>query len=56
MFEPYRLLDLIDERLSASECADKDRKVLEDLKTSIDEDGNNIMFIGKLKEHVNIEF
>lgn len=55
MFEPYKLLDLIDERLSNSQCSDKDRKVLEDLKNSIDEDGNNIMFMGKLKDHVNIK-
>lgn len=55
MFEPYRLLDLIDERLSDSQCSDKDRRVLEDLKNSIDEDGNNIMFMGKLKDHVNIK-
>lgn len=55
MFEPYQLLDLIDERLSNSECSDQDRKVLEDLKNSIDEDGNNIMFMGKLKNHVNIK-
>ena len=55
MFEPYKLLDLIDERLSDSKCSDKDRKVLEDLKNSIDEDGNNIMFMGKLKDHVNIK-
>lgn len=55
MFEPYELLDLIDERLSDSKCSDKDRKVLEDLKKSIDEDGNNIMFMGKLKDHVNIK-
>lgn len=54
MFEPYMLLDLIDERLSNSECSDQDRKVLEDIKNSIDEDGNNIMFMGKLKDHVNI--
>lgn len=55
MFEPYQLLDLIDKRLSNSECSDQDRKVLEDLKNSIDEDGNNIMFMGKLKDHVNIK-
>lgn len=55
MFEPYKLLDLIDERLSNSQCSDKDRKVLENLKNSIDEDGNNIMFMGKLKDHVNIK-
>lgn len=55
MYEPYKLLDLIDERLSNSECSVQDRKVLEDLKKSIDEDGNNIMFMGKLKDHVNIK-
>lgn len=55
MYEPYELLDLIDERLSDSKCSDEDRKVLEKLKNSIDEDGNNIMFMGKLKENVNIK-
>lgn len=55
MFEPYELLDLIDERLSGSDCSDKDCKVLEELKNSIDENGNNIMFIGKLKEHFDKE-
>lgn len=55
MFEPYRLLDLIDERLSDSKCSDKDRKALEELRNSIDEDGNNIMFLGKLKENIHLK-
>ncbi len=47
--EPSQLIDKIETRLAQSDCSDKDRKLLEELKSSLDENDNNIMFIGKLK-------
>lgn len=50
MYEPMQLMNRIEKRLKESSCTDEDRKVLEDLYNSLDEDSNNIMFIGKLKK------
>jgi hypothetical protein len=36
--------------LEESDCTDADKKVLKELYDSLDEDDNNIMFIGKLKK------
>ena len=49
MYEPLVLMDKIEERLSASGCTDKDKEVLNKLLDSLNENDNNIMFIGKLK-------
>lgn len=49
MYEPLQLMDRIEKRLEESNCTDADKKVLKELYDSLDEDGNNIMFIGKLK-------
>ena len=49
MYEPLVLMDKIEERLSASGCTDKDKEVLNKLLDSLDENDNNVMFIGKLK-------
>ena len=50
MFEPGRLITQIEKRLAASVCSAKDRKQLETMLESIDEEGNNILFMGKLKQ------
>ncbi len=49
MYEPLVLMDKIEERLSAPGCTDKDKEVLNKLLDSLDENDNNVMFIGKLK-------
>jgi hypothetical protein len=50
MFEPYQLIEKIQTHLKENKCSEEDRKMLEELKNSIDEDGNNIMFMGKIKK------
>ena len=49
MYEPMQLMEKIEERLEQSDCTEADRKVLKELYNSLDEDDNNIMFIGRLK-------
>lgn len=49
MHEPARWIHYIEKRLGRSDCSDADRKQLTELLESIDEEGNNLMFIGKLK-------
>lgn len=49
MFEPGQLISRIERRLAESDCSAEDRKQLEEMLDSIDEDDNNILFMGKLK-------
>ena len=49
MYEPLQLMERIEKRLEESDCTDADKKVLKELYDSLDENDNNIMFIGKLK-------
>lgn len=49
IYEPMQLADKIEKRLSESSCTDADKKILNDLLGSLDENGNSVMFIGKLK-------
>ncbi len=49
VFEPGSLITRIERRLAESDCSAEDRKQLEEMLNSINEDDNNIMFIGKLK-------
>ena len=49
MYEPLQLMERIEKRLEESDCTDADKKVLKELYDSLDEDDNNIMFIGRLK-------
>lgn len=49
MFEPHQLIKWIDKRLADESCSTNDRTELEELLSSIDEEGNNILFMGKLK-------
>lgn len=48
-YEPLQLMDRIEARLAESDCTEKDKQMLNDLLKTLDEDDNNIMFIGKLK-------
>lgn len=50
MYEPMVLMDRIEKRLAESGCTAKDKEVLNKLLESLDEDDNNVMFIGKLKK------
>ena len=50
MFEPGHLITQIEKRLADSDCSAEDRKLLEAMLESIDEEGNNILFMGKLKQ------
>lgn len=49
MYEPLQLMEQIEARLEQSDCTEADKKVLKELYDSLDEDDNNIMFIGRLK-------
>jgi len=49
MYEPMQLMEIIEERLEQSDCTEADKRVLKELYNSLDEDDNNIMFIGRLK-------
>jgi len=50
MFEPYELLDKIDDFLESKDCTAEAKKLLKQLESKIDENGNNILFIAKLKD------
>lgn len=50
MYEPSNLIELIEERLGKSDCTEKDKQVLNKLLDSLDENANNVMMIGKLKQ------
>lgn len=52
MFEPERLITQIEKRLADNDCSAEDRKQLETMLESIDEEGNNILFMGKLKKEI----
>lgn len=49
-YEPMQLADRIEKRLNERSCTEQDRKVLNELLDSLDENDNNVMFIGKLKK------
>ena len=49
LFEPLQLVELIEEKLSDENCTDKERKALEELRSSFDEEGNNILFFGRIQ-------
>ena len=50
MYEPALLMEKIEKRLSESSCTEKDKTVLNKLLDSLNEDDNNVMFVGKLKK------
>lgn len=49
MYEPMVLAEGIEKRLAETNCSEKDKEVLNKLLESLDENDNNVMFIGKLK-------
>ncbi len=49
MFEPDSLMDVIENRLKERDCSPEDRKQLEEMLSTLDENDNNVMFIAKLK-------
>ncbi|WP_291529819.1 6-bladed beta-propeller [Bacteroides sp. UBA939] len=51
MFEPGNLITRIERRLAEGNCSAEDRKQLEEILGSIDEDDNNILLMGKLKSN-----
>ena len=50
MFEPSYLIQYIENRMKESNCTEKQRIQLQSLLESIDENDNNILFLGKLKK------
>lgn len=50
IYETMQLADRIEKRLAESNCTDEDKKILNDLLASLDENDNSVMFIGKLKQ------
>lgn len=48
--EPGNLQEKIEQRLSESSCKEEDAAKLKELLASLDEDNNNLIFIGKLKQ------
>lgn len=49
-YEPMQLADRIEKRLNERSCTEQDKKVLNELLDSLDENDNNVMFVGKLKK------
>lgn len=50
MFEPMELAEAIEKRLSQSSCKDAEKKQLKELAETLNENDNNILFFGKLKQ------
>lgn len=50
MYEPGALMDAVEQALSNGNISDKDREKLKTLLASIDENDNNLLFLGKLKK------
>lgn len=50
MYEPLELIEEITNRLKNRNLNNEDRIILSKLLTSLDEEGNNVMFLGKIKK------
>lgn len=50
MYEPMVLMEKIEKRLAETSCTNKDKEVLNKLLESLNENDNNVMFMGKLKK------
>lgn len=50
MYEPMQLMEAIEGRLAERDCTEADKRVLKELYDSLDEEDNNIMFVGRLKK------
>ena len=47
--EPAQLITEIEARLKESDCSQQDKDQLTKLRNSLDENANNVLFVGKLK-------
>lgn len=47
--EPGKLMETIEKRLKEQDCTQKDKEKLNSLLSTLDEDSNNLLFLGKLK-------
>jgi len=48
-YEPGQLITKIEKRLKESNCTAQDKQKLNKLLSTLDENGNNVLFVGKLK-------
>lgn len=48
--EPSTLREKIEEHLASGKCPDNDKKKLEELAASLNDNDNNLLFVGKLKQ------
>ena len=48
--EPGQLIEKIEKHLASGKCPSQDRKKLEELAATLDENDNNVLFVGKVKE------
>ncbi|MDR2233838.1 MAG: 6-bladed beta-propeller [Tannerella sp.] len=51
--QPEALMEVIEKRLEESNCTEKDRQVLNNTLSTLQEGANNVVFIGKLKSEVS---
>jgi hypothetical protein len=47
--EPWQLIELIEKRLLESDCSNQDKQKLTALRETLDENANNVLLFGKLK-------
>ena len=47
--EPWQLIEMIEKRLQESDCTAQDKQKLKALQDSLDENSNNVLFVGILK-------
>jgi hypothetical protein len=47
--EPAQLIELIEKRLAENDCSEQDKQQLENILPTLDENANNVLFVGKLK-------
>ena len=50
--QPEQLMEVIEQRLTESNCTEKDRQILIETLSTLEENTNNVVFIGKLKNEV----
>jgi hypothetical protein len=48
--EPAQLMEQIEKRLQESDCTESDKKQLQTLLSTLNENSNNLLFLGKLKK------
>ena len=52
--QPEQLMEIIEKRLAESSCTENDRQVLNKTLSTLKENTNNVVFIGKLKSEVEM--